>query len=344
MTFNLVALGWDADRAADYVPRADHSPGRVARVDQGVCTVLLAAGTARASMAGRMLATAARDPRQLPCAGDWVVVRQWPDQRTTLEKVLPRRTSIVRAGAGRDALGQVVAANADTVAVVEALDPEPDLARVERLLALAWDSGAVPVVVLTKADLVADPAPLVEEMAAVAPGVEVIAVSATTGAGIPELCRHTGPGQTLGLLGASGVGKSSLVNALAGATVMTARALRVDGRGRHTTTFRALVPLPGGGAVLDTPGLRKVGLYDSDGLDRTFADIEELATGCRFRDCQHDHEPGCAVQDAVAAGLLPPRRLASMRKLEREQAFEARRRGGRLAAAAARAAWRQGRR
>lgn len=343
MTFNLAALGWDADRAAAYLPRPDHSPGRVARVDQGVCTVLLADGTVRASMAGRMLAAAARDPRQLPCAGDWVVVRHWADQRTTLEEVLPRRTAIVRAGAGRDSGGQVVAANADVVAVVEALDPGPDLARVERLLALAWDCGATPMVVLTKADLVGDPASLVDDIARVAPGVAVVAVSATTGAGMSGLRRLAGPGKTLGLLGPSGAGKSTIVNALAGATVMTARALRVDGRGRHTTTYRALVPLPGGGAVLDTPGLRKVGLYDSDGLDRTFADIEELAADCRFRDCRHDAEPGCAVREAVEAGTLPPRRLASLRKLAGEHAASAARRGGRLAGAA-RAEWRQSRR
>jgi ribosome biogenesis GTPase len=333
----------DGPRGAGYRPGgAGHRPGRVARVDRGVCSVLTDAGTTRASLAGAALAAAAADPVALPCAGDWVVVRDWPDGRVTIEAVLPRRASIVRRTAGSAAVGQVLAANVDTAAVVEPLDPAPDLARVERLLALAWESGARPLVLLAKADLAADPDAVAAQVAEVAPGIAVLPVSAELGTGLELVRPLVAPGRTLALLGRSGAGKSTLVNALAGATVMTTQQIRrVDGKGRHTTTYRALVPIPGGGAVLDTPGLRAVGLLDAEsGLDRAFADIEELAAGCRFGDCQHEGEPGCAVRAALDAGLLTPRRLASWRKLQREIAYETRRRDTRLAAAE-RARWRR---
>ncbi|MBX6354353.1 MAG: ribosome small subunit-dependent GTPase A [Micromonosporaceae bacterium] len=337
MTFDLSSLGWDATfqtAYARYADQDDHGPARVARVDRGVCTVLTAAGTVRASLAGSILSAAAGDPAALPCAGDWVVVRWWPDERVTVEAVLPRRATIVRRTAGNDSVGQVLAANLDAAAVVEPVDPAPDLGRVERLIALAWDSGARPVVLLAKADLAADPAAVAAQVADVTPGVDVVPVSVRTGAGMDSVRRLVPPGRTLGLLGRSGAGKSTLVNALAGATVMATQQIRgVDGKGRHTTTYRALVPIPGGGAVLDTPGLRAVGLLDAEsGLDRAFADIEQLAAACRFGDCRHEGEPGCAVRAALDSGLLPPRRLASWRKLQREIAYQARRRDARLAA------------
>jgi len=329
MTLDLSSLGWGDDLDSAYQPfrRTDQMPARVTRVDRGVCTALGDAGTVRASVGGGLLAAAARDPLRLPCAGDWVVVRTWPDDRLTVEVVLPRRTAVVRAGAGRTDAPQLLAANVDTAAVVESVDPEPDLGRIERLLTLAFESGARPRVVLTKVDLVADPTAIAREVAEVSAGVRVVAVSATTGTGLARLRRWAPPGRTLGLLGASGAGKSTLVNALAGLPVMGVRGIRADGRGRHTTTYRALVPLPGGGAVLDTPGLRGVGLFDTvAGLDRAFADIETLARACRFDDCTHDAEPGCAVADALAAGRLNGRRLASWRKLRREIAGRLRRR------------------
>lgn len=333
MNIDIASLGWDASLAVGQ-PRHDHTPGRVIRADRGVCTVLGADGTLRASLAGAILARAARDPAALPCAGDWVLVRTWPDARITVEVVLPRRTAIVRRTAGRDSTGQVLAANLDTAAVVEPMHPAPDLARVERLLALAWESGAQPLVVLTKCDLVADPAAVAAQVAAAAPGIEVVAVSARRGDGLAALRPRVAPGRTLGLLGPSGAGKSTLVNALAGTTVMAVQGIRgSDGKGRHTTTYRALVPIPGGGAVLDTPGVRAVGLLEAtDGLDRTFADVAELAATCRFADCRHATEPGCAVRAALESGELPPRRWASWQKLQREAAYEARRRDARLAA------------
>jgi len=335
MTLDLSCLGWDDDLAADYLPydRPDQCPGRVARADRGVCTVLTGAGTVRASVAGALLAAAASEPVALPCAGDWVAVRRWPDERLTLEAVLPRRTCVVRRTSDKQSREQVLAANLDTAAVVEPMHPAPDLGRIERLLSLAWESGAAPLVVLTKADLAADPAAVADQVAESTPGVDVYAVSARTGAGLDAVRPLVAVGRTLGLLGPSGAGKSTLVNALAGATVMVTRKLRVDGKGRHTTAYRALVPMPGGGAVLDTPGLRAVGLLDADGgLDLAFADLAELAEGCRFRDCGHAGEPGCAVQAALDHGELAPRRLESWRKLRREVAYEQRRRDARLAA------------
>jgi len=210
---------------------------------------------------------------------------------------------------------------------VESVDPEPDLGRIERLVSLAFASGAQPKVILTKVDLVADPRAITEEIASVAPAVEVIAVSSATGVGLDDVRAWTESGRTLGLVGASGVGKSTLVNALVGLPVMGVRGIRADGRGRHTTTYRALIPLPAGGAVLDTPGIRGVGLSDGvDGLKQAFADIEVLARACRFDDCTHDREIGCAVSAAVATGHLTGRRLASWRRLRGEIAGRLRRR------------------
>jgi ribosome biogenesis GTPase len=336
MTVDLSSLGWDDDFAAAYRPfdRPDHRAARVTRVDRGVCAVLTAHGAVRASLGGAVLDRAAHDPVELPCTGDWVVVRDWPDERITIEAVLARRTAVVRATAGKEAAGQVVAANIDAAAVVEPLDPAPDLGRMERLLALAWGCGAAPLIVLTKSDLLTNPAAVARSVSATAPGVPVYTVSTRTGAGLEPIRPLVAAGRTLGLLGASGVGKSSLVNALVGAAVMGTRELRADGRGRHTTTYRALVPVPGGGAVLDTPGLRQVGMYDaSAGLDLAFDDIAALAARCRFAGCGHVSEPGCAVLAAIAAGDLAPRRLASWRKLKRELAYELRRRDARVAAA-----------
>jgi ribosome biogenesis GTPase len=341
MTFDLSALGWDAEFDTAYRPfdDADHRPGRVLRADRGVCTVLTAEGTVRASLAGALLSRAARDPVALPCAGDWLVVRAWPDERVTAEAVLPRRTAVVRRTADKDSSGQVLAANMDAAAVVEPMDPTPDVGRIERLLALAWESGAQPLVVLTKADLVTDPEGVAAHVAEVAPGVDVIAVAAREGGpggarGLDRLLPLVAPGRTLGLLGPSGAGKSTLVNALAGGVVMTVQAIRrVDGKGRHTTTYRALVPIPGGGAVLDTPGIRAVGLLDAaGGLEQTFADVTELVAACRFADCAHDTEPGCAVRAALESGDLSPRRYDNWQRLQREVAYELRRRDVRLAA------------
>jgi ribosome biogenesis GTPase len=336
MASDLTSLGWDAAFAAAYATfdRPDHRPARVSRVDRGVCTVLAADGADRASLSSGLLVLAARDPVALPCPGDWVAVRTWPDERSTVEAVLPRRSQVVRATADAQSRGQVLAANLDAAAVVEPMDPAPDPGRIERLLALAWASGARPLVILTKADLLADPRPVAAQVADLAPGVEVIMVSARRGTGLDRLRPLVAPGRTLGLLGPSGAGKSTMVNALAGATVMVTQQIRrADGRGRHTTTHRALIPLPGGGTVLDTPGIRAVGLFDGeDPLDHVFADVAKLAALCRFADCRHEAEPDCAVRAALDSGDLSPRRLDRWRRLQRELAWQASRRDARLRA------------
>ncbi|HEY0949004.1 ribosome small subunit-dependent GTPase A [Nocardioides sp.] len=266
------------------------------------------------------------------CTGDWVALR--PGDPPEVAEVLPRRTAVVRASSARTSEAQVLAANVDTVAIVVSLATPLDPGRVERLTALAWDSGARPVLVLTKADCVTgqERAALARSAADLAPGVEVLPTSSVTGEGLVRL-RQALTG-TVVVLGSSGVGTSTLGNTLLGADrLSTGRVRGADGKGRHTTVHRELVPLPGGGVLIDTPGLRGVGLHDSEaGLQQVFAEIEELAARCRFTDCEHTTEPGCAVAEAIAEGLLPERRLASYRKLQRENSWAASRTDARLRA------------
>lgn len=322
MAFSLSSLGFDAAFAAALEPGC--TAGRVSRVDRGFCDVLAEDGEHRLPWSGTLSRAVSRDPVAMPCVGDWVAFD------TAVRAVLPRRTCFVRAGVRPgDSHGQVLAANMDVVLVVEPAVPEPDLGRIERLLALAWESGARPVVVITKADLAEVDLGLI---AGAAPGAEVRAVAAPAGEGLDAL--RPGPGETAVLLGRSGAGKSTLVNALAGGAFMATGGVREsDGRGRHTTVHRELLLLPGGGMVIDTPGLRGIGLHEADeGLSLAFSDIEELAEDCRFADCAHDGEPGCAVLAAVEAGGLPERRLASWRKLRREAEWAASRTDARLRA------------
>ena len=334
---SLAELGWDSSFAAAFEPftsGGDHIPARVSRVDRGGADVLGADGRLRASLGREVLASLAIDRTAGPTVGDWVAVRHWPDDRTTLEAILNRRTCVVRDSSDTTSKAQALAANVDLVVVVEHLDPEPKIGRIERLLVLAWGSGAQPLVVLTKADLVPDPDGMRAEVMAAAPGVDVLAIDAKSGDGADAVRAYLGPGRTLVLLGPSGAGKSTLTNALAGVTVMaTGDIRRVDGKGRHTTTHRELVVLPAGGVVLDTPGLRSVGVVaDEEAVAAAFPDIEALAARCRFRDCAHVTEPGCAVLAAVDDGELDERRLESWRKLGREAAFQARRTDARLRA------------
>jgi ribosome biogenesis GTPase len=332
---DLTELGWDdtwRELASSY-PDTD-APGRVARVDKGLCTVVTEHGPIRASYGSALLDACAVDAQSGPCTGDWCLVRSWPDGPVTVEAVLERRTSVVRAAASGTSTGQVLVANVDVLVVVVALHPEPNLSRVERLVALAWESGARPVIVLTKADLVPDGAMLVEDVRAAAPSVEVIVCSTVTGQGVEDVRDLVAGSLTLGLLGASGHGKSSLTNALVGAEVLVTRQIRDDGKGRHTSVRRELVPLPGGGAVIDTPGLRGVGLQEAEGggLASTFPDIEALVQQCRFNDCSHELEPDCAVRAAVADGTLSQRRLDSWFRLRRELVWMASRTDARLRA------------
>ncbi|MGY1811571.1 ribosome small subunit-dependent GTPase A [Blastococcus sp. SYSU D00820] len=303
----LALLGWMRSRAGQ-LPEGC-VPGRVARVDRGRLTVLTADGERRVHPA------AAVHEGTGPAVGDWVALRG-----ELAVAVLPRSSAFTRTAAGRTSAAQVVAANLDTVLVVDALAGPARSRRLERYLAVAWSSGAQPVVVLTKADLCDDVPGAVAEVAGAAPGVEVLAVSVVTGEGLSALRAVLGPGRTAAMVGPSGVGKSSLVNALTGAPVVATAAVRAaDGRGRHTTTARELHLLPGGGLLVDTPGMRELALTDDEsGVDTAYADVTELAQRCRFRDCEHRTEPGCAVAAAVAAGELDPARVPAWRKLQAE--------------------------
>lgn len=327
----LETIGYDPAMAG-WAAAADTCLGRVVRVDRGVAGALTEEGPVRVSYGATVLAEMAADPVSAPCTGDWCVLRAWPDRRTTLETVLPRRTAVVRATAGEQSHGQVLCANIDYVAIVVSLQPAPVLARLERLLTLAWQSGAQPLVVLTKTDLVSDSEQIAEDVEAAAPGVEVICASTVTGAGLGRLRELVDGRNTLALLGSSGHGKSSLTNALVGTDVIATKEIRKDGRGRHTSVRRELVVLPGGGAVIDTPGLRGIGLVPSESLARTFADLDDLVARCRFADCSHHGDPGCAVAEALAAGTLQQRRFESWQKLQREMDWMAARKQARVRA------------
>jgi ribosome biogenesis GTPase / thiamine phosphate phosphatase len=260
-----------------------------------------------------------------PAVGDWIVadVSNGDSSPGVIHGVLPRRTQFVRKAAGKRIVQQVIAANVDTAFLVAALDGDFNLRRLERYLAQCWESGACPVIVLNKADKCGDVAQRLAETECIAAGTPVLPLSAQTRQGLGALDAFLSPRQTVVLLGSSGVGKSTLVNLLLGQDARTVRAIREkDSKGRHTTTARELLCLPGGAMVIDTPGLRELQLWDAaDGVSRAFADIDELAAECRFRDCRHQNEPGCAVQAALQAGTLDEGRLENRRKLEREAAF-----------------------
>ncbi|MFI1101995.1 ribosome small subunit-dependent GTPase A [Streptomyces melanogenes] len=315
----LSPYGWDDDWAAAFAPYADQGllPGRVVRVDRGQCDIVTAGGPLRADTAF----VTPHDPMRVVCTGDWAAVEPAGDPRF-VRAYLPRRTAFVRNTSSNRSEGQILAANVDHAIIAVSLAAELDLGRIERFLALAWESGAQPLVVLSKADLVPDPVGLsylVQDVETAAPGVQVLPVSSATGDGV-EVLRAIVSGGTSVLLGQSGAGKSTLANALLGADVMEVQAIRdVDGKGRHTTTTRNLLALPGGGVLIDTPGLRGVGLWDAEsGVGQVFAEIEELSGQCRFHDCAHEAEPGCAVLAAIEDGSLAERRLESYRKLIRE--------------------------
>ena len=315
----LAPYGWDEAWADEFAPYGPEGllPGRVVRVDRGQCDLVTAHGTMRADTAY----VTPNDPMRVLCTGDWAVVEPAGNPRY-VRTYLPRRTAFVRSTSSKRSEGQILAANVDHAIVAVSLAVELDLGRIERFLALAWESGAQPVVVLTKADLVPDGATLahlVQDVETTAPGVPVLTVSALDGDGLDVLVAVVSGGTSV-LLGQSGAGKSTLANALVGEDVMAVRAARdADGKGRHTTTTRNLLALPGGGVLIDTPGLRGVGLWDAEtGVGQVFAEIEELAGRCRFQDCAHQSEPGCAVLAAIDSGELAERRLDSYRKLIRE--------------------------
>jgi ribosome biogenesis GTPase len=319
---HLESLGWNSHFESCFAAHLNHGhhPGRIAGQERTRYTVCTEFGATAAEVSGR-LRFEARAPADFPVVGDWVALSAATAlEPAVIQAVLPRKTAFSRNAAGRVAEAQVLAANVDTVFIVAGLDHEFNPRRIERYVVAAWDSGATPVLVLNKADICPDVEAHVGQALDTAPGVPVVPVSAKEGSGLGSLTPHLSPGTTVVLLGPSGVGKSSLVNRLAQADLQVVAAVReADGKGRHTTTARELIPLPGGALLIDTPGLRELQLAaDESGLDAAFDDIAALAERCRFSDCRHDQEPGCAVKQAMERGELPPSRLASFRRLQRE--------------------------
>jgi ribosome biogenesis GTPase len=320
----LTVLGWDAGWAAAFAPFATEGrgPARVVAVHKETSVVRDGGGVRSAFVSGRFRYEALGNV-DYPTVGDWVVV----DRDDVISAVLPRRTAFKRLATDRSSRQQaelddeqVMASNVDVALLVAGLDHDFNLRRIERYLSVAWSSGVTPVVVLNKSDLAEDVDERVLAVEGIAPGVAIVPVSAWTGAGLQELRTHLDPGTTAAILGSSGVGKSTLVNTLLGEARQATAAVREgDSRGRHTTTHRELFELPGGALLVDTPGIRSLEILGADeGLETAFDDVIELATTCRFSDCRHDGEPGCAVRAALADGRLSEDRLASHRKLERE--------------------------
>ncbi len=328
---DLSALGWTPAFEEAFQPYAkEHVPARIAVEHRGAYVTCLADAELWAEVAGRFRHHAA-DPSEFPAVGDWVALRARPGETAVIDAVLPRRTAFVRAtwdasrvrqSAGAPTVAQVLAATVDLVWILGSLTRELSARRFERYLAVAWESGAQPVVVLTKADLSeADPERIAEvERAAV--GAELVVTSAVTGEGTEVLRAQLAGNKTAAVLGSSGVGKSTLINRLLGEERLDTQEVRGDEVGRHTTVRRELVRVPTGGLVIDTPGLRELVAWDSEtGMDTVFSDIDELATRCRFDDCAHRSEPGCAVRAAIGSGELEPARLRSYEKMQRERDY-----------------------
>lgn len=319
----LGQFGYSSAVEEMFAPYAEEGmvPARVARVDRGMPVVVTDSGIVRAEPASHLR----KGPKKAAClavVGDWVAL-SCPDghNRPVIQSILPRSSEFSRKDPGSESGQQVLIANVDIVFVMQSLSgPGVNVNRLERELVLAWNSGAAPVIVLTKADLVEDPARGAALASEVAGGVEVIVESAVTGEGIEEVRRHIKPGMTAALLGSSGVGKSTLVNRLMGEELAATNQTRdSDDKGRHTTVAREMFPLPGGGVVIDTPGMRGLSLWSAEkGMKTAFRDIEQLAQGCRFADCKHVAEPGCALIEAVENGGISERRLRSWHTLRAE--------------------------
>ena len=297
--------------------------GRVVSQEKGLCRVVWEGGELLAGVSGKLRYEAA-NTLYYPATGDFVLLE--PESmlqgRGVIRSILPRKSVFLRKAAGTTREEQVVAANVDIVFVCMALNLDFNLRRLERYLAVSWESGAVPVVVLTKADLCGDLPERLTAVQSIAAGADVLVTSAMERDGYAQILPYLEEGRTAAFIGSSGVGKSTLINRLLGEERQTTKGLRNDDKGQHATTRRELIPLPMGGLVMDTPGMREVGLWDTaEGLGLAFSDIEALADGCRFRDCGHQNEPGCAVRAAIARGELTEERFQSYHKLKAENAY-----------------------
>ncbi|HEV2903041.1 MAG TPA: ribosome small subunit-dependent GTPase A [Gaiellaceae bacterium] len=311
----LAQLGWNDELAAEFSAHPDLEPGRVAVQHRGAWEVATESDDVSVEITGRLRHAA--EPGELPVVGDWVGLRDGQ-----IDVVLPRRSKFSRKTPFTEISEQVLVANVDVAFLVMGLDERDfSIRRLERYLTTAWEGGATPVIVLNKADLATDLEGAVAETESVAFGVPVHVVTAVAAEGVDVLRPYLAGAKTGVLLGSSGVGKSTLINALLGDERILTGEVRADGRGRHTTTHRELLVLPEGGVLIDTPGLRELQLWETDGgLEKAFADVAELVNECRFSDCAHDTEPGCAVRAALADGTLPADRWESYLKLQRELA------------------------
>lgn len=323
--FTLEDLGWSEQFQQGFAGMETEgcAPARVMLQERELYSVCGAEGEYAAEVAGRFRHQALT-PQEYPAVGDWVAVRlPRGEGRASIHAVLPRRTKFSRKVAGARTEEQVIAANIDFVFLVSGLDGDYSVRRIERYLTAAWDSGANPVVVLNKADVCDDPGARAAEVESAALGAPLHVVSALTGEGLGVFRKYLQPGTTIGFLGSSGVGKSTIINSLLGHAAQRVQAVRPgDDRGRHTTTRRQLFLLEEGGLLLDTPGMRELQIWEgSEGIEASFQDIAELALTCRFRDCRHDGEPGCAVLEAVDTGKLDSDRLESYHKLQREMRY-----------------------
>ena len=327
--YSLEDIGWNAhfQQQLEQLNTPGTVPARVAEELRGAYRLHTAFGLVPAVVPGRMLHRAAAR-EDLPAVGDWVLAGPLPgEERMLVLDLLDRRSKLSRQQAGEKLGEQILAANVDTVFLVASLNKELNLRRIERFLTAVWESGARPVIALNKADLSEDGGALRSDVESVAPGVAVFVTSAVTGDGVTELAAQLAPGATAVFIGSSGVGKSSLINRITGEDSQVVSDVRDgDDRGRHTTTTRQMLILPGRGIIIDTPGLRELQLWDSgeNGSSQVFAEIEELAAACAFSDCRHESEPGCAVRAALEEERLNEDRFSSYRKLEREQMYIAR--------------------
>jgi len=326
---DLTTFGWDEFFEANFetYARNCNTAGRVALEHKSLFRVYTQYGDVLAEISGR-LRNEAVNRSDLPAVGDWVAIRARPEsERVIIHAILPRRSSFMRKTAGARTEEQIVGANIDTVFLITSLNQDFSLRRLERYLMVAWESGANPIIVLSKSDLCERVADAINEVKAIARGVPIHAISVITGSGLHDIAQYFKHGQTVALLGSSGVGKSTLINHLTGFDHLKVQTVReFDDRGKHTTTHRELVLLPGGGLVLDTPGMRELQLWDGDvSLPVVFDDIESLAEQCFFSDCRHEGEPQCAVQEALVAGTIDTRRYESYGKLQKELKYLARR-------------------